>query len=389
MPITIQVKLLLKDEKRVLGLFFKYNDVLKTIAKKNGGKWSTSLRCWWFLQEKGTLDLLFKIYKGAAWLDISALKPKHEVEPTKKVVFLKNKLNRVPDEYVDRLKRSRYSQSTIDSYSSLFNAFLNYYPGMALTEITEEKIRAYQDYLVNKRQVSTSTQNLSINAIKFYLEKVNNGERTVYYIERPRKLKTLPSVLSESEVVQILAATPYSKHKVALALLYSGGLRISELINLRIGDIDLERKMLLIKNAKQNKDRITLLSENLIPYISIYLKEFKPNYWFLEGPTRKQYSASSLRKVLMRSVAKTDIKKKVTLHTLRHSFATHLLEAGTDLRYIQELLGHSSSKTTEIYTHVSNKNLQNIKSPLDKILDNNVSSDGTFKQLNNSKDKKD
>jgi site-specific recombinase XerD len=369
MPTTVTIKPLEIENKPVLGLFFPFNETLKSIAKNNGALWNASARCWWMPETKSNLDLLFSIYKGKAWLDIKALK--RAPQKSKSNTYLKSDNNRVPQAYIDLLKRRRYSPSTLKTYVSLFNAFLNYFPEMALNEITEASIKAYQDYLVNKRKVSSSMQNQSINAIKFYLEKVLNQDRQVYFIERPRKEKRLPTVLSEDEVLKILAATEYSKHKVALALLYSGGLRISELINLHIGDVDLDRKTIFIRNAKQKKDRITLLSEQLTPYIASYLAEYKPNYWFIEGAGRKQYSASSLRQVLKRSVAKTDIKKKVTLHTLRHSFATHLLEAGTDLRYIQELLGHSSPKTTEIYTHVSKRHLQNIKSPLDEIFARN------------------
>ena len=186
-------------------------------------------------------------------------------------------------------------------------------------------------------------------------------------IHRPKTPKLLPNVLSKEEVKAILTVNGNLKHKSMLSLIYSCGLRRGELLNLQLTQVDSKRKLLIIKQSKGRKDRIVPLSEKIIEMLREYYLAFRPKQWLFEGQTGGQYSAESLAKVLKQSILKAGIKKPVSLHWLRHSYATHLLESGTDLRFIQELLGHSSSKTTEIYTHVSTKSLQNIKSPFDDL----------------------
>jgi integrase/recombinase XerD len=215
--------------------------------------------------------------------------------------------------------------------------------------------------------LSISYQNQAVNSIKFYFEQVLGQNRKFYVIDRPFKAKTLPEVLSESEVKSIIDGIENLKHKCIILLIYSAGLRISELINLKINNIDAKRNQINIKAAKGNKDRYTLLSEKLLTYLRKYFIAFKPKEYLFEGNSGHAYSARSIQMIFARACEKAKIKKKVTVHTLRHSFATHLLENGTDLRYIQTLLGHSSSKTTEIYTHITSKGMEHIKSPLDKL----------------------
>ncbi len=187
-------------------------------------------------------------------------------------------------------------------------------------------------------------------------------------IHRPKRAKVLPNVLSKEEVKKILDAHSNLKHKAMLSMIYSCGLRRSELLNLKFSDIDSKRNIVLLKNAKGKKDRIAPLSPKILAMLRTYYKEYKPKNWLFEGQKQgEQYSEKSLQSVLKQALQKVGITKPVTLHWLRHSYATHLLESGTDLRYIQELLGHSSSKTTEIYTHVSTKNIQQIKSPFDDL----------------------
>ena len=169
------------------------------------------------------------------------------------------------------------------------------------------------------------------------------------------------------EVAQLFEVTENLKHKCLLMVIYSAGLRVSEALNLKIKDIDSQRMQIQVRNAKGGKDRHSLLSESLLPLLREYFQLYQPKEYLFEGERGGAYSARSAQSVLRQAVSKTNIRKRVTLHTLRHSFATHLLEGGTDLRYIQTLLGHNSSKTTEIYTHVSTKALGEIKSPLDSI----------------------
>lgn len=210
-----------------------------------------------------------------------------------------------------------------------------------------------------------------INAIKFYYEKVLGQPKSEYWIDRPKKGKRLPEVLSKEEVLQMLKATNNLKHYTIIALLYSAGLRRSELLNLRLKDINFDRQQIWVRGGKGMKDRTTLLSENLIPVFKRYLDDYKPNYWFVEGPNRKPYSTASVAAVVKNAAQNADLQKVVTPHMLRHSFATHLMDNGVDTRIIQKLLGHNSIKTTSIYTHVSQKDLQKIVSPFDHLTKGN------------------
>lgn len=272
-----------------------------------------------------------------------------------------------PDAYLLKLQELRYSDRTLKTYKGLFEEFINYYHKFEMEKIDEPMITAFMRYLVIERKVSSSYQNQSINAIKFYYERVLGGQRKLYLIDRPREEKKLPTVLSEHEVGELLKATKNIKHKAILSLAYSAGLRLSELANIKLTDIDSKRMQIRVEEAKGKKDRYTLLSPNLLKLLRVYFTKYKPAKWLFEGVKQTQYSTRSIQLVLQNSVELAGIKKKVSVHTLRHSFATHLLENGTDLRYIQSLLGHESSKTTEIYTHITTKGFDQIKSPLDNL----------------------
>lgn len=226
-------------------------------------------------------------------------------------------------------------------------------------------------YLVSERKVSISYQNQAINAIKFYYERVLGGKRITIYLDRPQKERTLPTILSKEEVQLIISKITNLKHKTMIMLTYSAGLRVSEVINLKIQDIDSQRKQIRVAQSKGKKDRYTLLSEKILILLRQYYIKYKPIEWLFEGQSSDgkivPYFVRSLQMILKKATKKANINKKVTMHTLRHSFATHLLENGTDLRYIQVLLGHQSSKTTEIYTHVTTKGFDKIKNPLDDL----------------------
>jgi integrase/recombinase XerD len=273
----------------------------------------------------------------------------------------------VPECYLNKLTVLRYSTNTIKTYKDCFSEFINYHSTKDINEITQEDIQTYLLYLVEERQISTSYQNQAINAIKFYFEKVLKGPRRVYYIERPRKEKMLPSVLSEVEVKKIIESISNLKHKCLIMTCYSAGLRISEALNLKPTDIDSKRMMIHINGGKGKKDRITLLSVRLLEILREYYRLYKPQEYLFTGQMGGQYSERSAQLVLKEAAQRAGITRHVTLHTLRHSFATHLLENGTDLRYIQSLLGHSSPKTTQIYTHITTKGFDQIKNPLDNL----------------------
>jgi len=248
----------------------------------------------------------------------------------------------------------------------MFEKFIDYFPNKDLYEINELDIKKYLLHLV-KRKLSVSYQNQAINSIKFYYEIVLGLPNRFYYVDRPRVERKLPLVLSESEISSIINSTVNIKHKAILTTIYSCGLRISELIHLKIIDIQSERGLILIRNTKGNKDRTSVLSVKTIQLLRSYYKQYKPKTYLFEGKKGELYSTSSIQKILKRSAIKAGVIKPITVHTLRHSFATHLLENGVDLRYIQTLLGHNSPKTTEIYTRVSTKDIRNIKSPIDNL----------------------
>ena len=290
--------------------------------------------------------------------------PTDKKQPIKSII---PKTKTCPDDYLQKLLELRYSASTIKTYRLAFEEFVNYYPEEKLESITEDKIIHYIRYLVNDRKISTSLQNTTINAIKFYYEKVLGGKRIFYHLDRPRTEKTLPEVLSEEQVADLLNSVENLKHRAILMTIYSAGLRIGESINLRISDIDSKRMQIRIEQAKGKKDRYTLLSVKTLEVLKKYFLAYKPKVWLFEGQNGGQYSEKSIQLIFHKAKEAVKINKKVTVHTLRHSFATHLLENGTDLRYIQSLLGHSSSKTTEIYTHITTKGFDKIISPLDKL----------------------
>jgi site-specific recombinase XerD len=272
-----------------------------------------------------------------------------------------------PEEFIQKLKELRYSGNTIKTYRAMFEEFINYYPGFDIKDMDEKMIIEFLRYLVNERKVSISYQNQSINAIKFYYERILGGQRKVYLIERPRKEKKLPVVLNEEEVIRVINGITNIKHKAIVMLIYSSGLRLSELLNLRITDIDSKRMQIFVRQAKGRKDRYTLLSKKVLLVLRNYVKECRPKEWLFEGAGGGQYSATSVYMITKEAYRKAGIKKKASVHTLRHCFGTHLLENGTDLRYIQALMGHESSKTTEIYTHVTTRGFNQIINPIDKL----------------------
>ena len=268
-------------------------------------------------------------------------------------------------EIKQKLRYKRYSPNTIRTYISCLEQFNRFIKSEKL-QINEPVIYQYLMGLVAKGY-SRSSQNQHINAIKFYLEKVLKQKQKSYYIERPLKKRMLPTVLSEQEIQLIFSNIKNLKHKAILSLIYSSGIRIGEALNLTINDLDSDRMLISIRRGKGEKDRMVPMASNVLKLLRVYYKEYKPVNYLFNGNENGPYSATSVRNVLKRAVYKSYIKKNVTPHTLRHSYATHLLEKGTDLRYIQVILGHSSVKTTEIYTHVSTKNLRAIKSPIEEM----------------------
>lgn len=328
---------------RIAIYFKKDTDLIARVKKLTGVKWSQSLKAWHIADNK----------KNRIRFNVS-------IEPTQNLNL--DKVDALKS-FEQWLLAKRYSTSTIKTYLEALKSFFKFYDDKALDKIDNVDVIAYHNEFILKIKLSASYQNQIINAIKLYFAIIKDTELVIEKIYRPKRENLLPNVLSKEEVKEILSA-----HRAMLSLIYSCGLRRSELLNLKLGDIDSKRNIVIIRQAKNNKDRIVPLSAKILLMLRDYCASYKPRTWLFEGQNfGEMYSEKSLQSILKQALAKVKITKPVTLHWLRHSYATHLLESGTDLRYIQELLGHNSSKTTEIYTHVSTKSLQQIKSPFDDL----------------------
>ncbi|MBI5475077.1 MAG: site-specific integrase [Ignavibacteriae bacterium] len=269
----------------------------------------------------------------------------------------------------------KHSQKTIKSYQSCLRTFVQYIKPKHPRDATDADIREFLLHLLDSEDYAASTVNQVINALRFLYVELYKRPMVLGDIPRPLKEKKLPDVLSLEEVAQVFDATDNLKHKALLMVTYAGGLRVGEAVRLRIEDIDSGRMMTHVRKAKGRKERYTLLGESALAILREYWKVYHPREWLFEGQRRRgersptrHLSVRTAQEVFEMATANAHIGKPVSYHTLRHSFATHLLEAGVDLRYIQELLGHSSSKTTEIYTHVSKKRMEQIQSPLDLMM---------------------
>ena len=270
------------------------------------------------------------------------------------------------EQVIQKMRIKRYSTNTINTYVSCLKQFLNYFKQADTKELGKEEVMSYLEHLV-KKGYSKSAQNQHINAIKFYYEKHLGHKRTFYFIERPFKDQRIPVVLSKAETQRLFQAVDNLKHRTILYTIYGCGLRISELINLQMSDVDRERMCLWVRKGKGNKDRQIPISPKLLALLERYYKSYRPQVFLINGQHGLKYSAGSVQKIVKAACKKASIQKHVTPHTLRHSFATHLLENGTDLRCIQSILGHNDIKTTQIYTHVTSAHLNSIKNPLDDM----------------------
>jgi integrase/recombinase XerD len=267
-------------------------------------------------------------------------------------------------EFRKKLEIKRYSESTIKNYS---NAVKNFFLSTKLLpgQVTEKEIEAFILMKLREGKISQSFQRMIVGALGLFFRELYDRKLDIDHLYPSRREHRLPIVLSVQDVKALLAASDNLKHRAILTTIYSAGLRLSELVNLKLTDIDSHRLVITVRLGKGKKDREVMLSEKLLELLRTYFVEYKPKAWLFEGQDGGQYSPRSVQAVLKQSLAKSGIRKNATVHTLRHSFATHLLENGTDIRFIQEFLGHSSVRTTQIYTHVSDVSKSRIKSPLD------------------------
>ncbi len=366
---SITLKHLLIDQKKCIGLQFNSSKVIQALIETLPNiAWSKELLMHYLPNNKSNLDLIFKTFYGVAWVNGNYFFSDKIINEDNPKLNLERYRNRkpkdgfkpCPENYLLKLELKRYSDNTVRNYVSCFESFINYYYNEDPITLNEIDVRKYLQKLIQQGK-SNSYLNLTINSIKFFYEIVHEMPNRFYSIERPRKEKQLPKVLSKEEIIKIINNTNNIKHKCIVGLLYSSGLRRGELLNLNVTDIDSKRMVVKINNAKGNKDRISVLSPSILKDLQLYYKEYRPKEYLFEGIKGNKYSATSVLKIISTAAQKVGITKKVTPHMLRHSFATHLLENGTDIRHIQLLLGHSSTKTTEIYTHVANRSFMEIK----------------------------
>jgi site-specific recombinase XerD len=340
--------------KKVIFIRFEYNkDLIERIKKLSGAKWSASNKCWYVPQNQTYLTL-FGLESGPEGHN---------------AILRINECNRTAyDELLKHLQLKAYSPNTIRTYRSEFAQLLELLGDHKVDDMSAERLKAYFLYCINTLKLSENTIHSKVNAIKFYFEQVLKREKIFIDIPRPKKKVILPNVLAVSQVEKLFSRLENLKHKTMLYLAYSAGLRVSEVVHLTIKDIHSERMVINIKGAKGKKDRTLPLSEGILELLREYYTVYKPKAWLFEGQYKdRPYSTRSLQKIFERAKNASKIKQHVSFHSLRHSYATHLHEAGTDIKLIQELLGHNDLKTTLRYTHVSNHTIEKVKSPFDNL----------------------
>ncbi|MFC4267302.1 tyrosine-type recombinase/integrase [Polaribacter marinivivus] len=365
-----------KKKKRLL-ITFSYDTKLIAIAKKlPNAMWSKTLRSWYIDYSLENILLVKAEFKSLCYINDKSQPSNNK---------FKRQLNQNQKDFLNDfylyLKGKRYSKSTIQTYTFFIADFISFNSHIECVNLTNRDVEIFIEQIFIPRKYSISTQRQFISAMKLFINffphsKINNLE-----LERPKKDKKLPNVLSQEEILKIIKCTQNLKHRTIIALIYSCGLRIGELINLKLADFHIERKQLIVKNGKGRKDRYVSLADSFLPLLLNYYNSYNPKFYFIEGQKGEKYSQESIRQFLKKSCLKANIDKRVTPHTLRHSYATHLLENGVDIRYIQSLLGHAKPETTMIYTHVKRKDLMDIQNPLDIALQKLKNSDKQNKKL--------
>lgn len=353
----IKTERAIHDTKAVVKLIFDYDAALVARIRQQlpAAPWSRAMRCWYVEDQPQKITVLQNI----------GIKIEQKNIPN---IITNNNNADILKRFSDYMKEKRYSEKTTNWYVECLRIFLNFHRSKHYLDIDNTNIAGFnRDYILAKK-LSATYQGQFINAIKLFYEKIPRKKLIIEQLERPRKGSPLPKVLSEEDVSKLIASTNNIKHKTILSLIYACGLRRAELLNLQITDIDSKRGIVNIRHAKGDKDRIVPLSDKILQLLREYFKQYRPTKWLFEGQIAgTQYTETSLNKVFQNAKEKAGVKMPCTLHTLRHCYATHLLESGTDIRYIQVLLGHKHSKTTEIYTHVTTKSIQKIKSPFDDL----------------------
>jgi len=344
---------------------YKRTEFRNRIKSMDSSFWHPNQKLWSVINTEKNLNFLKYVF-GKDYIMKEGQTPK----PVRKRKLSEQGIRELED--LERtLTLKGMSKSTIYTYKYMVSVFFSRFMNQNLKMISKEDIEGFIYQLIKDNQISESFQNQMINAIKAYYEYVLGMPREYYDIKRPKKSITIPNVLSEEEVIKIIQYPKNIKHRALLWTIYSAGLRISEVINLRVNDINSKDGYIFVKGAKGKKDRKTILSEQLVLLLRRYYIEHKPSYWLFEGQTGGKYSVESIRKIFRKAVKGTNSNPWATVHTLRHSFATHCLQNRISMRHVQSMLGHNSPKTTEIYTKTIEINNKKIQSPLDFLLKNN------------------
>lgn len=369
--LKVTLKLLVHKEQDCYAITFLFNEKLKALVTSIPHvRWSKSNNTFYVPKKKLSLHHLYTLLQEKnIYVDYSRVtssKPRAILKKKKRITRSISEENKqVIREFVSYLRGLRLSESTVMTYFTFVADFVEFIGEKPLDTLTNVDVRLFVENQVKHKRYAISTHRQLVSAIKHFGTFLPDSQLSVEEIKRPKKSSYLPTVLSKEEIIDLLRATKNLKHRTILAMLYSAGLRISEILHLKLKDIDIDRRQLFIKNAKGRKDRVVILAESFLPLYQNYYMTYQPSIYFVENPKGGTYSAESIRKFLKKSCQEAGNLKRVTPHTLRHSYATHLIEDGVGLRHVQELLGHSKPETTMIYTHVAKKDLLKIKSPLD------------------------
>lgn len=340
------------NNKNVIWIRFSYHQHLNKEMTAISARWSASQKCW-YVPDNAHFRQLFKLSPlplgGKAVFQKLSSENATALEALRQALVLK-----------------AYSPSTQKTYMTEFAQLLYILKNVPVQSLNAMKLKSYFLYCIEKLKISENQLHSRINAIKFYWEQVLNQPKITVQIPRPKKPSSLPKVLSKEDIRKMLNVLENPKHRLMLGICYGMGLRVSEVVNIKITDIDSSRMQVLVEAAKGKKDRYVNLPESILADLRSYYKSFQPKKYLFEGQHGGQYAKRSAQAVFKQAMQKAKINKAVGIHALRHSYATHLHEYGTDISLIQKLLGHNDVKTTQRYTHVSNRVLNGIKSPLDR-----------------------
>lgn len=346
-------------------------DKLKAIE---GTRWNAEIKCWIVPQTDKNLEALLEFVDPK---DIKLDQEANALEETLLRIKIESRLQPMIKKMQEQLELKGYSHKTIFVYCSQIKRLTYCYASQDFEEISDEQVRQYILNLLREGK-SHSYVNQAYSAIKFFYHQVLGKRNITTSLPRPKREQRLPEILSQGDVMKIINTVRNLKHRAILLLTYSAGLRVGEVTSLKIGDVDSGRMLIHVKQGKGRKDRYTILSQTALEVLRLYAKAYRPVDWLFPGDLEGEHlSERTVQRVFENACHAAGIIKHVSVHALRHSFATHLLEGGTDLRYIQELLGHANTKTTEIYTHVSEKDIRRIRSPLDSIVQINNDSEGS------------